>query len=140
MFVYKFDRTADFDDFKNYFFDLEIWSKAFFAFIQVNISLISSESSYKCPLYFQVCRMGGYWLEIGKMALYLSFPVTMFHYFNQPEYFEKWVTQTKREVFPPENQSHARELEELKRTIRARRNEELMKSISDMDDQKNKAM
>lgn len=80
--------------------------------------------------------MGGYWLEIGKMALYLSFPVAMFHYFNQPEYFEKWVTQTKREVFPPENKSNARELDDLKMTIRSRRNEQLMKALDDMEGQK----
>lgn len=35
--------------------------------------------------------MGGWQLEVGKMALYMAFPVGMFHYFNQPEYFEKWV-------------------------------------------------
>lgn len=91
-------------------------------------------------IVFQNTRMGGYWLEISKMALYLSFPVAMFHYFNQPEYFEKWVTQTKREVFPPENKSHAKELDELKRTIRTRRNEQLMKTMEELEDNKNKAM
>lgn len=35
--------------------------------------------------------MGGWQLEVAKMALYMAFPVGMFHYFNQPEYFEKWV-------------------------------------------------
>ena len=35
--------------------------------------------------------MGGWQLEVGKMALYMAFPVGLFHYFNQPEYFEKWV-------------------------------------------------
>ena len=35
--------------------------------------------------------MGGWQLEVGKMALYMSFPVGMFHWFNNPEYFEKWV-------------------------------------------------
>lgn len=35
--------------------------------------------------------MGGWQLEVGKMAIYMAFPVGMFHYFNQPEYFEKWV-------------------------------------------------
>lgn len=35
--------------------------------------------------------MGGWQLEVGKMALYMAFPVGMFHWFNTPEYFEKWV-------------------------------------------------
>lgn len=77
--------------------------------------------------------MGGYWLEISKMALYLSFPVAMFHYFNQPEYFEKWVTQTKRDLYPPENLSHAKELDDLKRTIRAKRDEQFLKTLDEMD-------
>lgn len=83
--------------------------------------------------------MGGYWLEIGKMALYLSFPVTMFHYFNQPEYFEKWVTQTKREVFPPEDKNHAKELNDLKRKIRSKRDEQFLKALDEMDEQKSKS-
>jgi Pet100 len=36
--------------------------------------------------------MGGYALEIGKMAMYMTFPVAMFYWFNRPEYFEKWVS------------------------------------------------
>lgn len=55
--------------------------------------------------------MGGWVLEIGKMALYMSFPVAMFHYFNQPEYFEKWVTQKKQELYPPAEQSHHEEIQ-----------------------------
>lgn len=47
--------------------------------------------------------MGGWRLEIAKMALYITFPVAMFHYFNQPEFFEEWVVKTKRELYPPEN-------------------------------------
>lgn len=77
--------------------------------------------------------MGGWKLEVFKMALYMSFPVGMFHYFNQPEYFEKWVrnwksglmiikirkkfktllqvTEKRREMFPPESKSHRGEIE-----------------------------
>lgn len=85
--------------------------------------------------------MGGWQLEVGKMALYMAFPVGMFHYFNQPQYFEKWVrkclpkhffnlsfsylvhhnfhchpsfpqvTETKRELYPPESKSHRSEIE-----------------------------
>lgn len=34
------------------------------------------------------------------MAFYMSFPVGCFHYFNQPEYFEKWVIETKKQIYP----------------------------------------
>lgn len=75
--------------------------------------------------------MGGWQLEVGKMALYMAFPVGMFHWFNNPEYFEKWVifgknfrcfatilnilfdqvTETKRQLYPPESMSHRSEIE-----------------------------
>nr|CAD7445474.1 unnamed protein product [Timema bartmani] len=54
--------------------------------------------------------MGGWKLEVLKMALYMSFPVGMFHYFNQPDLFEKWVVKTRRELFPPENMTHKDEI------------------------------
>ncbi|XP_023018637.2 protein PET100 homolog, mitochondrial [Leptinotarsa decemlineata] len=47
--------------------------------------------------------MGHWTLEIAKMALYVTFPVALFHYFNQPQYFEEWVVNTKREMYPPED-------------------------------------
>ena len=50
--------------------------------------------------------MGGWKLEIFKMGMYMSFPVGLFWYFNQPEYFEKWVIQTKQQLYPPSNRDH----------------------------------
>uniref|UniRef100_A0A6M2DP23 Protein pet100 log mitochondrial n=1 Tax=Xenopsylla cheopis TaxID=163159 RepID=A0A6M2DP23_XENCH len=47
--------------------------------------------------------MGGWKLEVAKMAMYLSFPVVCFHYFNQPALFENWVIRIKRELYPPDN-------------------------------------
>lgn len=43
----------------------------------------------------------GWKFEIAKMFMYLSFPVAIFHYFNQPEIFEEWVIKAKKEHFPP---------------------------------------
>lgn len=39
------------------------------------------------------------------MAMYVTFPVVLFYYFNQPAYFEEWVTKTKREIYPPDSKS-----------------------------------
>lgn len=53
--------------------------------------------------------MGTWQLEIVRMAIYIAFPVTLFHWFNQPENFEDWVIKTRREFFPPddkENEAH----------------------------------
>lgn len=43
--------------------------------------------------------MGGWGLEAFKMAVYMVFPVALFHYFNQPEYFENWVINYKHENY-----------------------------------------
>ncbi|XP_056645936.1 protein PET100 homolog, mitochondrial [Diorhabda carinulata] len=62
--------------------------------------------------------MGTWTLEVAKMALYVTFPVALFHYFNQPQYFEEWVVNTKRELFPPETEATKKfqaTLEEIKR-------------------------
>ncbi|XP_072255866.1 protein PET100 homolog, mitochondrial [Pyxicephalus adspersus] len=41
-------------------------------------------------------------LEVFRMMLYLTFPVTMFWISNQPEYFEEYIVKRKRELYPPE--------------------------------------
>ncbi|XP_063824097.1 protein PET100 homolog, mitochondrial [Ostrinia nubilalis] len=62
--------------------------------------------------------MGNWKLEVGRMAMYMSFPVCLFHYFNQPTYFEEWVTNTKREIFPPENKQDRKDIEKLIQDMR----------------------
>lgn len=61
--------------------------------------------------------MGGWALEIGKMALYLAFPVAAFHIFNTPEYFEKYVIEKKREMYPHEDQLYRDEISLLFRDM-----------------------
>lgn len=62
--------------------------------------------------------MGTWKLEVAKMALYISFPIGLFHYFNQPEYFEEWVVKTKRELYPPDNPARRQEFEDTINKIR----------------------
>ena len=62
--------------------------------------------------------MGGWKLEVGKMAMYVIFPVAMFHYFNQPTIFEDWVVKTKRELFAPEDPKKRKAFEESFRLSR----------------------
>ncbi|XP_015174606.1 PREDICTED: protein PET100 homolog, mitochondrial [Polistes dominula] len=56
--------------------------------------------------------MGTWQLEIFKMSLYMAFPVTMFHYFNQPGNYEHWVNKVREEYYPKENKEHRRLIEE----------------------------
>ncbi|XP_058829221.1 protein PET100 homolog, mitochondrial [Topomyia yanbarensis] len=82
--------------------------------------------------------MGGWALEVGKMALYMTFPVAMFHWFNQPEYFEKWVTETKRQIYPPENKKDREDLNNCIRSIREKRDIELLNALKELEKQEKK--
>lgn len=76
--------------------------------------------------------MGGWKLEVGKMAMYMSFPVAMFHWFNQPAYFEKWVTDTRRQLYPPESKSHREEIEKTIRDMREKHDNQMMAEMKKM--------
>lgn len=77
--------------------------------------------------------MGDWKLEIVKMSLYITFPVALFHYFNQPEYFEQWVVKTRRAVFPPDKKTHREEIEECIRNIREKKELETLKILQEQD-------
>ncbi|KOB66724.1 Uncharacterized protein OBRU01_13866 [Operophtera brumata] len=62
--------------------------------------------------------MGNWKLEVGRMAIYTAFPVGLFFYFNQPKYFEEWVTNTKRDIFPPENHQDREAIQKLIQDMR----------------------
>ncbi|XP_025317393.3 protein PET100 homolog, mitochondrial-like [Canis lupus baileyi] len=67
-------------------------------------------------------------LEVFRMTLYLTFPVTMFWIANQAEWFEDYVIQCKRELWPPEKEDQRRELEEFKERIWKQREEKLLRA------------
>lgn len=73
--------------------------------------------------------MGGWKLEIGKMAMYMSFPVILFYVFNQPKYFEEWTVRMRRELYPPLDKMHNQEIEECIRKLHERKEKELLKSL-----------
>ncbi|XP_038565925.1 protein PET100 homolog, mitochondrial isoform X1 [Micropterus salmoides] len=64
------------------------------------------------------------------MMLYLSFPVTMFWISNQAEYFEEYIVKRKREIFPPDEGMHRKELEDFKERMRVRKERRILKDIS----------
>lgn len=64
-------------------------------------------------------EMGGWVLEVVKMFLYISFPVGIFHYVNQPAYFEKYVIKAKKEYFPPESRQANEQMENFIRDFNA---------------------
>ncbi|XP_059621918.1 protein PET100 homolog, mitochondrial [Phlebotomus argentipes] len=78
--------------------------------------------------------MGGWQLEVAKMTMYIFFPVALFHYFNQPEYFEKWVTSTRRELYPPEDPKQIEEIRKTIKSIRAKHEkEQIQKALEEIE-------
>lgn len=73
--------------------------------------------------------MGGWKLEVAKMAIYMTFPVALFHYFNQPQYFEDWVTKMKRELYPPEKEEVRAHFEEAKRQVREQHEMKMLRAM-----------
>ncbi|XP_004645002.1 protein PET100 homolog, mitochondrial [Octodon degus] len=67
-------------------------------------------------------------LEVFRMVVYLTFPVAMFWISNQAEWFESYVVQRKREIWPPEKEGQHQELEEFKERMRKRREEKLLRA------------
>lgn len=73
--------------------------------------------------------MGNWLLEVGKMAIYMTFPVALFHYFNQPEYFEKFVIEKKREMYPHEDDTFHEEIEQIFRLRYQKREKEAFEAF-----------
>uniref|UniRef100_A0A3Q3N0L1 PET100 cytochrome c oxidase chaperone n=1 Tax=Mastacembelus armatus TaxID=205130 RepID=A0A3Q3N0L1_9TELE len=67
-------------------------------------------------------------LEVFRMMLYLSFPVTMFWISNQAEYFEEYIVKRKVSIYFL-NCSYLlrKELEEFKERMRVRKEERMLK-------------
>lgn len=72
--------------------------------------------------------MGSWHLEVARMALYISFPVAMFHIFNQPRFFEKWVIDLKREVYPPDSDPELKKLRAALEEIKKNQSEYFLES------------
>lgn len=68
-------------------------------------------------------------MEVGKMAMYMAFPVALFHWFNTPEYFEKWVVEKKREMYPPEHLNSHDQIQEVIQDLRQKQQEKYLKAM-----------
>lgn len=74
--------------------------------------------------------MGNWQLEVVKMALYITFPVALFHYFNQSDSFEDWAKKLQHEINPPDDAHFREEVKRVARELRERDEERLLKGIS----------
>ena len=81
--------------------------------------------------------MGGWQLEAAKMGLYMTFPVALFYYFNQAEYFEDWMIKMRREMYPPEARVNKKEFENTIQQMREKRDKEYLKLLEERDRKNN---
>lgn len=74
--------------------------------------------------------MGNWQLEVARMALYIAFPIGIYHYVNQPEIIEEWSRRARTEMFPPlsdeEREDIMKKMEEVRRTAS-------MKEVQEME-------
>lgn len=73
--------------------------------------------------------MGHWLLEVAKMAMYMSFPVGLFHYFNQPEYFEIFVIAKKREMYPCDDEVKQRQIDGAIRMLNEKEEQKALKAL-----------
>ncbi|XP_056263352.1 protein PET100 homolog, mitochondrial [Pseudoliparis swirei] len=69
-------------------------------------------------------------IEMFRMMLYISFPVTMFWISNQAEYFEEYIIKRKREIFPPEEGLHRKEMEDFKERLHLHKEQQRLQKYS----------
>ncbi|XP_035703268.1 protein PET100 homolog, mitochondrial-like [Folsomia candida] len=78
--------------------------------------------------------MGNWQLEVFKLGLFVSFPVGMFYFYNQAQYFEDWVIKMKRELYPPDDLTCRQELQDFIKEMRQKQQSELIaKMQAEMD-------
>ena len=41
-------------------------------------------------------------IELFRIGVYIFFPVAVFYYFNNPEFFDEYVLKTQKALYPPE--------------------------------------
>lgn len=75
--------------------------------------------------------MGNWQLEVFKLGLYVSFPVGMFYFYNQAEYFEDWVINMKRQLYPPEHLTSRQELQDVIKDMRQKHQADMIKKMQE---------
>lgn len=75
--------------------------------------------------------MGNWQLEVFKMALYVSFPVALFHYFNQPQNFEEQVKTMVQRTNSPEEEEFKKEIKKVIKQMQEEEEARMLKSLND---------
>jgi protein PET100 len=82
-------------------------------------------------------NMGGWQLEAAKMGLYMVFPVGCFYYFNQAEFFEDWMINLRREMYPAESRVNKKLFEQTIREMNEKREREYLRLLEEKEQKNN---
>lgn len=75
-------------------------------------------------------RMGSWKMEVGKMLMYVSFPVTMFIIFNAPAFYEDAIHAARTEM---DRRTDHRGSHELRQFLHRKKMEKLDSQIQELN-------
>lgn len=81
--------------------------------------------------------MGSWQLEVGRMILYISFPIGMFHIFNHSESIKEELNNLRDSYYTPEMKKRQMD---LKNFIEEFNKENQMKQLKEMEEQYHKTL
>ena len=79
--------------------------------------------------------MGNWKLELGKMAIYMAFPVTSFYVYHQVDWFEDQIADMHRKVRSKESINNKKELQECVEMMRSHQDKKFKAELAKMKDE-----
>jgi len=79
--------------------------------------------------------MGNWKLEVGKMAIYMAFPVTSFYVYHQVDWFEDQITDLHRKVRTKESVNNTKELQDCVEMMRSHRDKKFKQELAKMKEE-----
>ena len=81
--------------------------------------------------------MGNWKLELGKMAIYMAFPVTSFYVYHQVDWFEDQIEDMHRKVRTKESIANKKELQECVEMMRSAQDKKFKDELAKMKSELN---
>jgi protein PET100 len=79
--------------------------------------------------------MGNWQLEVGKMAIYMAFPVITFYTYHQTEWFEDRYKEMKQKMHTPATVAAEKEFKEFTAAMQALQEKKRLKKLKEMSQQ-----
>jgi len=76
--------------------------------------------------------MGNWKLELGKMAIYMAFPVTSFYVYHQVDWFEDDIADMHRKVRTKESMHNKKELQDCVDMLRSHQDKKFKDELAKM--------